>query len=62
MSHTPSKTDINRRAEQLNSTSSQYYRDRGYSHQNATALATITQQRCQIEASHLKQTQKRERD
>lgn len=62
MSHTPSKTDIDRRAEQLNPISPQYYRDRGYSHQNATALATITQQRCQIEASHLKQTQKRERD
>ncbi len=62
MSHTPSKTDIDRRAEQLNPTPPQYCRDRGYSHQNATALATITQQRCQIEASHLKQTQKRERD
>lgn len=62
MSHTLSKTDINRRAEQLNPTSQQYYRDRGYSLQDAAALATLTQQRIQIEASHLKQAQKRERD
>lgn len=38
MSHISSKDDIDRRAEQLNPTSPQYYRDRGYSHQNATAL------------------------
>jgi hypothetical protein len=62
MSHNPSRTDIDRRAKQLNPTSPQYYRDRGYSPQDATALATLTQQRFQIEASHLKQTQKRERD
>ncbi len=62
MSHIPSESDIDCRAEQLNPTSLQYCRDRGYSHQNATALATITQPRYQIEASHLKQMQKRERD
>jgi len=62
MSHTLSKTDIDRRADQLNPTSSHYHRDRGYSLQDATALAALTQQRLQIEASHLKQTQKRERD
>lgn len=50
MSHTPSKTDINRRPEQLNPTSSQYYRDRRSSLQDATALVILTQQRFQIEA------------
>ena len=62
MSHTPSRTDIDRRAKQLNSTSPQYYRDRGYSPQDATALATLTQQQLQLEASHLRQPQKRKRD
>ncbi len=58
MSHSLPKADIDHRSENLNSTSPQYYRDRGYSPQDATALATLTQQRLQIEASHLKQTQK----
>lgn len=58
MSHSLPRADIDRRSEHLNSTSPQYYRDRGYSPQDATALATLTQQRHQIEASHLKQTQK----
>lgn len=62
MSHSLSKADINRRSEQLNQTSPLYYRVRGYSPQDATTLATLTQQRFQIEASHLKQKQKRESD
>ena len=62
MSHTLSKADIDRRADQLNPTSTHYYRDRDYSLQDATVLAAFTQQRLQIEASHLKQTQKRERN
>lgn len=62
MSHTQSKADIDRRSEHLNPISPLYYRDRGYSPQDATELATLTQQRHKIEASHLKQTQKPERD
>ncbi|MBS1208774.1 MAG: hypothetical protein H6R19_1172 [Proteobacteria bacterium] len=62
MSPTLSKADIDHRSVQLNHTSPQYYLDRGYALQDATALATLTQQRLQIEASHLKQTQKRESD
>ena len=61
MSHTLSKADIDCRAEQLNPVSPQYYRDRGYAPQDAVALATLAQQRYQIEASHQKQTQQRER-
>lgn len=62
MSHSPSKAEIDRRSMQLNQTSPQYYRDRAYSPQDATRLATLTQQRLQIEAPHLKQIQKRESD
>jgi hypothetical protein len=62
MSHSPTKADIDRRSVQLNQTSPQYYRDRGYFPQDATTLAALTQQRLQIEASHLKQTEKRESD
>ncbi len=58
MSHSLSKADIDRQSEHLNSTSPQYCRDQGCSPQDATALATLTQRRHQIEASHLKQTQK----
>ncbi|MEN3112124.1 hypothetical protein ACFONG_18065 [Uliginosibacterium paludis] len=62
MSHFLSKADIDRRSLQLNHISPQYYRKRGYLLQDATALAALTLQRLQIEASHLKQTQKRESD
>lgn len=62
MSHSPSKTDIDRRAEQLNPVSPQYYRDRGYEPQSAAELASLAQRRFQIEASHQKQTQKRKCD
>lgn len=61
MSHALSKADIDRRAEQLNPVSPQYYRDRGYTQQDAVALVALTQQRRQIEASYQKQTQKHER-
>jgi hypothetical protein len=62
MSHTQSKADIERRSEHLSPISPPYYRDRGYSPQDAPKLATPTQQRHPIEASPLKQTQKPERD
>lgn len=62
MRHALSKADIDRRAEQLNPVSPQYYRDRGYEPQSAAELAALTQRRFQIKASHLKQTQKRESD
>lgn len=64
MSHTLSRLEIDHRAEHLNPTSPLYYRNRGYSYSlsDAATLAALTQQRFQIEAVHLKQTQKRERD
>jgi len=49
MSHTQSKTGIDRLAELLNPTSPQNYWDRGCSLHDADALATRTQQRLQIE-------------
>ena len=64
LSHTLSKTDLDHRAKQLNPINPQYYRDRGYASASdvAAKLATLEQQRCQIEAAHLKQQQKREHD
>lgn len=62
MSHTLSRPEIDHRAEYLNPTSPLYYRDRSYSLSDAATLAALTQQRFQIEAVHMKQTQKRERD
>lgn len=62
MSHISSKAGIDRRAEQPHPTSSQYYQDRGCSPRSAATLAALTQQQLQLEASHLRQPQKRERD
>jgi len=61
MSHTPSKADIDCRAEQPNLISPRYYRDRSYTPQDAVALARLAHQRFQIEASHQKPTQQAKR-
>ena len=62
MSHISSKAGIDRRAEQPNPTSPQYYQNWGCSPRNAATLAALTQQQLQLEASNLRQPQKRERD
>lgn len=62
MSRNPSKSDLDSRSEQLNPTSPRYYRDRGYSREDANALAELTQQRHEIQSSHQNKTNKREHD
>jgi hypothetical protein len=62
MNQTPSKADIDRRAEQLNPISPRYYEDRGYTPEAAVELAASTQRHLLLVASHKKQAQKRKRD
>jgi hypothetical protein len=50
-----SKPQRNLRATQLNPISAAYYRDRGYSTNDAAKLASLAQERLQIEAAHQKQ-------
>lgn len=62
MSHNPSKSDLDSRSEQLNPNSPRYYRDRGYSREDANALAGLNRQRHEIESSHQQKTNKLKHD
>jgi len=62
MSHPLSKTERDRRSEQLNRTSSEYYRVRGYPTDKAARLASIEQERLQLEAAHQKQLKQPKKD
>lgn len=62
MNRTLSKPERDRRSEQLNPISSEYYRVRGYPMDKAARLASIEQERLQLVTAHQKQLKQLKHD